>query len=273
MSANSKPTSWLTKDKKTYFFPLICCTCSTWFPSVGDMKFHFGNCKTLHRNLQCGHCACIFTDWHSFIMHVNVKGMSLAQPYSDAFSWKNIAHWQNPQTNQNSDILSVAMQHADVTTLPSHKFEPSDSILLLTQDSETPILLQPSSSMPTTTEVHNTTDTQSSVGHASIFTQTTPAHNLFSNSDLEISIPISLWQSYAANLQSLQEHVNALLQLNLLLAQLLLYRMQPDRFLTAHEQFVLQHSVAQSIWPQTFLQCSTVSELLNAILVWLYEQF
>jgi len=273
MSDNSKPTSWLTKDKKTYFFPLICCTCSTWFPSVGDMKFHFGNCKTLHRNLQCGHCACLFTDWHSFIMHVNVKGMSLAQPYSDAFCWKNIAHWQNPQTNQNSDILSVAMQHADVTTLHSQNFEPTDSISLSVQDSKTPISSKLSSFTDTTTEVQNTTATQSNVAHASIFTQTTPAHNSLSNSDLEISIPISLWQSYAANLQSLQEHVNALLQLNLLLAQLLLYRMQPDRFLTAHEQFVLQHSVAQSIWPQTFLQCSKVSELLNAILVWLYEQF
>jgi len=237
------------------------------------MKFHFGNCKTLHRNLQCGHCACIFTDWHSFIMHVNVKGMSLAQPYSDAFSWKNIAHWQNPQTNQNSDILSVAMQHANVTILPSQIIEPTDSISSSTQDSTIPILLKPPSSIHTATVVQNTSDIQSNVGHASIFTQTTPAHISPSNSDLEISIPISLWQSYAANLQSLQEHVNALLQLNLLLAQLLLYRMQPDRFLTAHEQFVLQHSVAQSIWPHTFLQCSKVSELLNAILVWLYEQF
>jgi len=273
MSDNSKPTSWLTKDKKTYFFPLICCTCSTWFPSVGDMKFHFGNCKTLHRTLQCGHCACIFTDWHSFIMHVNVKGMSLAQPYSDAFSWKNIAHWQNPQTNQNSDILSVAMQQANLTILPTQTLMPSDPISLNTQDNKLPILSAPPPFANTATVVQDPLDTQSNVGHASIFTQTTPAHNLFSNSDLEISIPISLWQSYATNLQSLQEHVNALLQLNLLLAQLLLYRMQPDRFLTANEQFVLQHSVAQSIWPQTFLQCSTVSELLNAILVWLYEQF
>ena len=272
MSDNPKPTSWLTKDKKTYFFPLICCSCNSWFPSVGDMKFHFGNCKTLHRNLQCGHCACIFNDWHSFIMHVNVKGMSLAQPYSDAFSWNNIAHWQNPQTNQNSDILNVAMQHANLTILPTQTSEVSDPILPLIQDDKIPILSKPPFEH-TAIVAQNTTDTQSNVCHASIFTQTTPAHNSLSNSDLEISIPISLWQSYAANLQSLQEHVNALLQLNLLLAQLLLYRMQPDRFLTANEQFVLQNSVAQSLWPNTFLQCSTVSELLNAILVWLYEQF
>ena len=237
------------------------------------MKFHFGNCKTLHRNLQCGHCACIFTDWHTFIMHVNVKGMSLAQPYSDAFSWKNIAHWQNSQINQNSDILSVAMQQANLTILPTQTLMISDKISLNTQDNKLPILSAPPSSANTATVVQDPLDIQSNACHASIFTQTTPINYLSSNSDLEISIPISLWQTHAANLQSLQEHVNALLQLNLLLAQLLLYRMQPDRFLTAHEQFVLQHSVAQSIWPQTFLQCSKVSELLNAILVWLYEQF
>ena len=75
------------------------------------------------------------------------------------------------------------------------------------------------------------------------------------------------------SLQSLKEHVNALLQLNLLLAQLLLYRMLPDRFLTAHEQFVLQTSVAQFLWPSSLLHCSTVCELLNAMLAWLYEQF
>ena len=121
--------------------------------------------------------------------------------------------------------------------------------------------------------MQDTLDTQSNVCHASIFTQTTPTHISPLNSDLEISIPISLWQTHATTLQSLQEHVNALLQLNLLLAQLLLYRMQPDRFLTAHEQFVLQNSVVQSLWPNTFLTCSTVSELLSAILAWLYEQF
>ena len=169
------------------------------------MKFHFGNCKTLHRNLQCGHCACIFTDWHTFIMHVNVKGMSLAQPYSDVFSWKNIAHWQNPQTNQNSDILSVAMQQANVTILPTQTLVVSDPISFDTQSNKLPILSTPLSSANTATVVQDTLDTQSNVCHASIFTQTTPVHHLSSNSDLEISIPISLWQTHAANLQSLQE--------------------------------------------------------------------
>jgi len=273
MSTHSKPTSWLTKDKKTYFFPLICCSCSSWFPSVGDMKFHFGNCKTLHRNLQCGHCACIFTDWHTFIMHVNVKGMSLAQPYSDVFSWKNMAHWHNPQANQNSDILNVAMQHANLTHLPTQTLMISDPIVSTSQDTKLPILSVPQSSVTTATVVPDTSDTPSNVCHASIFTQTTPIHHLSSDSDLEISIPISLWQTHATNLQSLQEHVNALLQLNLLLAQLLLYRMLPDRFLTTHEQFVLQTSVAQFLWPSSLLHCSTVCELLNAMLAWLYEQF
>jgi len=104
------------------------------------------------------------------------------------------------------------------------------------------------------------------------FTQTTPTHNSPLANYMDACIPISLWQANATYLQSLKEHVNALLQLNLLLAQLLLYRMLPDRFLSAHEQFVLQTSVAQNVWPNTFLSCSTVCELLNAILVWLYEQ-
>jgi len=206
-------------------------------------------------------------------MHVNVKGTSLAQPYSAAFCWKNIAHWQNPQTNHNSDILNVAMQHVNLTILPAQPSDVSDPILPSIQDDKIPILSAPSLSENTATVVQDTFDIQSNVCHASIFTQTTPTHISPLHSDLEISIPISLWQSYATNLQSLQEHVNALLQLNLLLAQLLLYRMQPDRFLTANEQFVLHNSVVQCLWPDTFLNCSTVSELLNAILAWLYEQF
>jgi len=110
------------------------------------------------------------------------------------------------------------------------------------------------------------------VCHASTFTQTTPISHLPFTNDSEVNIPISLWQSNANNLQSIKIHVNALLQLNLLLAQLLLTRIEVDRFLTAYEQFVVQTSVSQLLWPNTFLYCSRVSELLNAILVWLYEQ-
>jgi len=271
MSTHIKPTSWLTKDKKTYFFPLICCSCSSWFPSVGDMKFHFANCKTLHRNLQCRHCACIFTDWHTFIMHVNAKGMSLAKPHSEAFFWKNIANWQNPQLNTNSDFLNVAMQHANLTILPTQSVQVSDPTFPNTQDSTLPILSLSEPAVATAL-APKPADTHSVTTYASIFTQTTPIHNLPLVNDMDACIPISLWQANATHLQSIKEHVNALLQLNLLLAQLLLYRMLPDRFLSAHEQFVLQTSVAQSLWPNTFLQCSTVCELLNAILAWLYEQ-
>jgi len=235
------------------------------------MKFHFANCKTLHRNLQCGHCACIFTDWHTFIMHVNAKGMSLAQPHSEAFFWKNIANWQNLQLNNNSDLLNVAMQHANLTILPTQSVQVSDPTFPSVQDITLPIL---SATEPTiaTTVVPQTLDTQPVTSYVSIFTQTTPTHHLPFANDMDAYIPISLWQANATYLQSLKEHVNALLQLNLLLAQLLLYRMLPDRFLSAHEQFVLQTSVAQNLWPHTFLSCSTVCELLNAILVWLYEQ-
>ena len=235
------------------------------------MKFHFATCKTLHRNLQCGHCACIFTDWHTFIMHVNAKGMSLAQPHSEAFFWKNIANWQNPQLNNNSDFLNVAMQHANITILPTQSVQVHESILSPMQDVTFPIL---SISEPHTATIvaSQSLDTQPVISHASIFTQTTPTYKLPTANDMDAYIPISLWQTHATQLQSLKEHVNALLQLNLLLAQLLLYRMLPDRFLSDHEQFVLQTSVAQSLWPNTFLTCSTVCELLNAILAWLYEQ-
>ena len=144
----------------------------------------------------------------------------------------------------------------------------SDPTFPTTQDITLPIL----SASQLATAAATAPYIQSTTSYASIFTQTTPTHHLPFANDMEAHIPISLWQANATHLQSLKEHVNALLQLNLLLAQLLFYRMQPDRFLSAHEQFVLQTSVAQSLWPTTFLHCSTVCELLNAILAWLYEQ-
>jgi len=204
-------------------------------------------------------------------MHVNAKGMSLAKPHSEAFFWKNMSNWQNPQLNNNSDFLNVAMQHANLTILPTQSVKASDPTLPTTQDIKLPIL---SASQPAiaTVVAQQPLDTQSTTSYASIFTQTTPTHHLPLANDREANIPISLGQGNATHLHSLKEHVNALLQLNLLLAQLLLYRMLPDRFLSAHEQFVLQTSVAQSLWPNTFLSCSTVCELLNAILAWLYEQ-
>jgi len=195
------------------------------------MKFHFGNCKTLHRNLQCGHCACIFTDWHTFIMHANAKGMSLAKPHSEAFFWKNNANWQNSQLNDNSDFLNVAMQHANIFIMPTQTLVVSDPTFPTMQDVTLPILSAPQPATATAAAPY-ILDTQSTASYASIFTQTTPTHYLPLANDREANIPISLWQANATHLQSLKEHVNALLQLNLLLAQLLLYRMQPDRFLS-----------------------------------------
>jgi len=107
------------------------------------------------------------------------------------------------------------MQHANLTILPTQTLVVSDPISLTAQDNKLPILSVPPSSANTATAVvQDTLDTPSNVCHASIFTQTTPTSTLPLNSDLEISIPISLWQTNAANLQSLQEHVNALLQRN-----------------------------------------------------------
>ena len=107
----------------------------------------------------------------------------------------------------------------------------SDRIFPITQDITFPILSAPQPAIAVATAPY-ILDTQSTISHASIFTQTTPTHHLPFANDMETNIPISLWQTNATHLQSLKEHVNALLQLNLLLAQLLLYRMQPDRFLS-----------------------------------------
>jgi len=38
MDNNFKPKSWLTKDKKMYYFQLICCNCGKWFSSSGDIS-------------------------------------------------------------------------------------------------------------------------------------------------------------------------------------------------------------------------------------------
>jgi len=118
MDIIQKPSSTLSKDMKTYFFPLICCNCGTWFPSLGDIKFHFNICKVSHRYLQCGHCALLFTHWHYFVAHVNTKDMISAQPATDHFSWQNVQKWQNPLQNHHPDLLHVAMQHSGLHTTP-----------------------------------------------------------------------------------------------------------------------------------------------------------
>jgi len=200
-------------------------------------------------------------------MHVNAKGMSLAQPFSDTFRWQNISYWQNPQTNHHSDILNVAMQHANLPTLQAETPVVSTPFVIT---SPAPVKMEFSSCPSVTPSI--TADIPITA-YASSCTQTTPMHHLSPTNDLESKFPSALWQLTANNLHSLKEHVNALLQLNLLLVQLLLSRVNPDRPLTAHEQLMLQAAVMQKLWPDTFLYCSTVSELLNTILAWLYEQF
>ena len=190
----------------------------------------------------------------------------MAQPFSDTFCWQNISYWQNPQTNHHSDILNVAMQHANLPTLQAETPAVSTPFAITTS---VPLEMDISSSPPVPS---SSTADIFIAACASSCTQTTPMHYLSPTSDLQSKFPTALWQLSANNLQSLKEHVNALLQLNLLLAQLLLSRITPDRPLTANEQLMLQASVSQKLWPHTFLYCSTISELCNALLAWLYEQ-
>ena len=143
------------------------------------------------------------------------------------------------------------MQHANITILPTQTVQVSDHNFSTIQDSTLPILSISEPALATAL-APKPSDTRSVISNASIFTQTTPTLNLPLAKDMDACIPISLWQANAANMQSLKEHVNALLQLNLLLAQLLLYRMLPDRFLSAHEQFVLEFCCTIFVAKYTF---------------------
>jgi len=246
-----RPSSTLSKDKKTYFFPLICCNCGTWFPSLGDIKFHFNVCKVSHRYLQCGHCALLFDNWHYFVAHINSKDMISAQPVTNHFSWQNIQKWQNPLQNQHSDILHVAMQHSGL-----HSANPQPTVDLSFN--------LPLDSMPLATNDHVYTS------HASACTQTSPASYvsfLNDQSSDETSLVSKTNATYTTH-----THVQALLQLNLFIAQLLINRQIPNRPFSDWEHQVLQTTVSQKIWPNSFLSCITLLELHDAILVWLYKQ-
>jgi len=85
--------------------------------------------------MQCCHCALIFDNWHNFIAHVNAKGMTLAKPLSEHFLWTNISKWQNPLSSQNSDILHVALQHANLHTSDMHSDAYMTSIIPNTSSS------------------------------------------------------------------------------------------------------------------------------------------
>jgi len=220
-----KPSSTLSQDKKTYFFPLICCNCGTWFPSLGDIKFHFAVCKVSHRYLQCGHCALLFNDWHYFVAHVNSKDMITAQPATDHFSWKNIQKWQNPLQNQHSDILHVAMQHSG---LHSTNLQPTVDL---------PLNL-PLVSIPSATE-----NACISVSHASICTQTSPQPHALFLSDQTSDKKFLVIQTNATH--DTYTHVQALLQLNIFVAHLLINRQATNRPFSEWEYQILQTSISQ----------------------------
>ena len=195
MDIIQKPSSTLSKDMKTYLFPLICCNCGTWFPSLGDIKFHFNVCKVSHRYFQCGHCAQLFDSWQYFVAHINCKDMISAKPATDHFSWQSIQKWQNPLQNQHSDILHVAMQHSGLHTT---NLQPTlDLSLNLPQDS-----------MPLVTSDN------ACISYASACTQTSPvSHASFLNDQ---SVDETSLVSKIQTLYSIHTHVQALLQLNLL---------------------------------------------------------
>jgi len=242
MTTVQKPSSTLSKDMKTYFFPLICCNCGTWFPSLGDIKFHFNVCKVLHRYFQCGHCALLFNNWHSFVAHINTKDMVSAQPATEHFLWQNIKEWQNPLANQHSDILHVAMRHSGL-----HSALPQSTVDLS--------LNLPVDSM-----------SFANINHVSV--QTSPQPHALSLNDHyphEISLV-----SETKIISSTYTHVQALLQLNLFIAQLLINRHTINRSFSDWEFEVLQKTVSQQLWPNTFLSCNNLSELHHAILVWLH---
>ena len=244
MDIVQKPSSTLSKDMKTYFFPLICCNCGTWFPSLGDIKFHFNVCKVLHRYFQCGHCALLFNNWHSFVAHVNTKDMVSAKPATNHFSWQNIQKWQNPLKNQHSDILHVAMQHSGLySTNPQPAVDFSINL--------------PLNSMPLTSTINACVQTSPQSKALFLHDQHFSERSLIPQFDV---------------VSSTYTHVHALLQLNIFLAQLLSSRQVVNRLISDSEKDILQMSISQNIWPHSFLSCATMQELHNAIMVWLYQQ-
>ena len=242
MDTAQKPSSTLSKDMKTYFFPLICCNCGTWFPSLGDIKFHFNVCKVSHCYLQCGHCALLFNNWHSFVVHINTKDMVSAKPATNYFSWQNIKKWQNPLKNQHSDILHVAMQNSGL-----HSIYPQPIVDL-------------SFNLPT--------DSMLVTNINNVSVQTSPQPHVLPLTDQHSLETPLVSQSNA--FFSTHTHVQALLQLNLFIARLLINRQAINRPFSEWECEVIHTTVSQQLWPNTFLSCNTLSELHIAILAWLH---
>jgi len=168
--------------------------------------------------------------------------MIYAQPVTNHFSWQNMKKWQNPLENQHSDILHVAMQHSGL-----HSTYPQPTVDLS--------LDLPMDSM-FVANTHN----------ASVQTSPQP-HALFLNDQHPNETPL-VSQNNAFS--STHTHVQALLQLNLFIAELLLNRQIINRPFSEWECQVLQTTVSQQLWPDTFLSCENLSELHTAILAWLH---
>jgi len=177
--------------------------------------------------------------------------MISAQPATDHFSWQNIQKWQNPLQNQHSDILHIAMQHSGL-----HSINPQSTVDL-------------SLNLPSHGMIPATTD-KNGLFHTHACTQTSPVSHESSLNDHHSDVTPLVFKTNATN--SIYTHVQALLQLNLFIAQLLVNRQVTSRPFSDWEHQVLQTAVSQKIWPNSFLSCATLLELHNAILAWLYEQ-
>jgi len=176
------------------------------------------------------------------VAHINTKDMVSAKPATDHFSWQKMNKWQNPLKNQHSDILHVAMQHSGL-----HSTFPQSTVDL-------------SLNLPMDSMLVATTNTAS--------VQTSPLPN---------ALPLNNYHSHKTSLVSVTNisssthtHVQALLQLNLFIAQLLINRHAINRPFSEWERQVLQTTVSQQLWPNTFLSCHNLSELHTAILAWLH---
>ena len=134
--------------------------------------------------------------------------MISAKPATNHFSWRNVQKWQNPLQNHHSDILHFAMQHSGLQTT---NLQPTvDMSLNLPLDS-----------MPLATSDH------ACISHASACTQTSPASHVSSLNDQSFDETSLVSKTNAT--YSTHTHVQALLQLNLFIAQLLINRQVAHR--------------------------------------------
>jgi len=132
---NIMPKSQLTGDKHTFYFPIVCQNCDSWFPSIGDCRKHFEQCISLQCHLLCGHCGQQWTDWPALVQHLNVKGMSHKQPCSAQYSWQHTGRLQNflPPIScasriYTADVLQSAMHAVGLPTVCSRPDDLSNAI-------------------------------------------------------------------------------------------------------------------------------------------------